>query len=122
MTFRQLERVARGFSNHRRIQMLTLLSATPALDVLTLGRLAGWTFGPPPNTPTSWSGRALSGSGQKVAGYCTACHREAPKSSDFCVHSPEPAPAQYGANCRSMFRCSAERWNKVAKTVLAGAG
>ena len=41
MTFRQLERIARGFSNHRRIQMLMTLSATPELDVISLGRLCG---------------------------------------------------------------------------------
>jgi DNA-binding transcriptional ArsR family regulator len=41
MTFRQLERIARGFSNHRRIQMLMTLRATPELDVISLGRLCG---------------------------------------------------------------------------------
>lgn len=41
MTFRQLERVVRGFFNHRRIQMLTVLAATPELNVVTLGRLCG---------------------------------------------------------------------------------
>ena len=33
MTFRQLERVVRGFSNHRRIQILHLLDEQPELDV-----------------------------------------------------------------------------------------
>src|SRR4051812_4170466 len=41
MTSRQLERVVRGFSNHRRIQMLMLVAATPELDVFTLARTCG---------------------------------------------------------------------------------
>ena len=44
LSFRQLERVVRGFSNHRRIQMLAMLTATPDLDVITLGRLCGVDF------------------------------------------------------------------------------
>lgn len=32
-TQRQLERIVKGFSNHRRIQMLTLLSGFPELSV-----------------------------------------------------------------------------------------
>ncbi|OPX29312.1 MAG: hypothetical protein B1H08_04145 [Candidatus Omnitrophica bacterium 4484_171] len=32
--YRQLERIVRGFSNHRRIQMLELLSKEPELSVL----------------------------------------------------------------------------------------
>jgi DNA-binding transcriptional ArsR family regulator len=32
-SFRQLERVVRGFSNHRRIQILDLLLASPDLDI-----------------------------------------------------------------------------------------
>jgi len=33
MDYRQLERTVRGFSNHRRIQMLELLSRRPELSV-----------------------------------------------------------------------------------------
>lgn len=32
-TQRQLERIVKGFSNHRRIQILTLLSSVPELSV-----------------------------------------------------------------------------------------
>lgn len=32
-TFRQLERIAKGFSNHRRIQILELVSAKPELSL-----------------------------------------------------------------------------------------
>jgi hypothetical protein len=39
--YRQLERVVRGFSNHRRIQMLETLDARPDLDLLTLARVCG---------------------------------------------------------------------------------
>ena len=38
---RQLERIVRGFSNHRRIQMLQTLDATPDLDLLGLARACG---------------------------------------------------------------------------------
>ena|SRR5437773_2769395 len=39
--FTQLERIVRGFSNHRRIQMLHLLEIEPELDVLTMARRCG---------------------------------------------------------------------------------
>jgi hypothetical protein len=39
--YRQLERVVRGFSNHRRIQMLETLDARPELDLLGLARACG---------------------------------------------------------------------------------
>jgi hypothetical protein len=42
--FRYLERVVRGFSNHRRIQMLTVLESTPDLDVFALARITGVNF------------------------------------------------------------------------------
>lgn len=34
--FRQLERIVRGFSNHRRIQILHVLAARPELDLMEL--------------------------------------------------------------------------------------
>ena len=41
---RQIERIVRGFSNHRRIQMLDVLAATPDLDLLALARACGINF------------------------------------------------------------------------------
>ena len=39
-SFRQLERIVRGFSNHRRIEILDLLKKTPELSVVEIsGRL-----------------------------------------------------------------------------------
>ena len=42
--FRQLERIVRGFSNHRRIQMLEVLTATPEIDLMQLARACGINF------------------------------------------------------------------------------
>ena len=42
--YRQLERLVRGFSNHRRIQMLEILTATPEMDVAGLARACGVNF------------------------------------------------------------------------------
>jgi predicted transcriptional regulator len=39
--FRQLERIVRGFSNHRRIQMLETLDARPDLELMALARACG---------------------------------------------------------------------------------
>ena len=39
--FKQLERMVRGFSNHRRIQMLHLLEVEPELSVLTIAGRCG---------------------------------------------------------------------------------
>jgi predicted transcriptional regulator len=36
--YRELERIVRGYSNHRRIQILDILTATPEMDVLALAR------------------------------------------------------------------------------------
>ena len=41
---RHLERIVRGFSNHRRIQMLELLEAKPELDVTGIARAAGMNY------------------------------------------------------------------------------
>ncbi len=35
-TYRQLERVVKGFANHRRIEILTLLEKTPELSVFEI--------------------------------------------------------------------------------------
>ena len=43
-SFRELERIVRGFSNHRRIQMLEVLAATPDIDLLQLARACGINF------------------------------------------------------------------------------
>lgn len=37
-TFRQLERIVRGFSNHRRIEILTLLEKEPELSVAEISQ------------------------------------------------------------------------------------
>ena len=37
-SFRHLERVVRGFANHRRIQVLELLDARPDLDLAAIAR------------------------------------------------------------------------------------
>lgn len=42
--FRQLERIVRGFSNHRRIQMLHVLAGQPELDLLSIARACGIQF------------------------------------------------------------------------------
>jgi predicted transcriptional regulator len=39
--FKQLERIVRGFSNHRRIRMLEVLHDQPELDLRTLARVCG---------------------------------------------------------------------------------
>ena len=39
-----MDRIVRGFSNHRRIQMLEVLAATPELDLLHLARACGINF------------------------------------------------------------------------------
>ena len=39
--FRQLERIIRGVSNHRRIQILELLHTAPELDVAQISRRLG---------------------------------------------------------------------------------
>ena len=42
--FRQIERVVRGFSNHRRIQILYLLESRPELDVMEIADACGIQF------------------------------------------------------------------------------
>ena len=37
-TYRQLERIVRGFSNHRRIQIIELLNKKPELSVLEISK------------------------------------------------------------------------------------
>jgi DNA-binding IclR family transcriptional regulator len=44
MSFRKLERIVRGFSNHRRIQVLTLLAAQPELDLAAIARATGTNY------------------------------------------------------------------------------
>jgi len=39
--WRRLERIVRGFSNHRRLQMLQLLAATPEQDVQSMASACG---------------------------------------------------------------------------------
>ncbi len=39
--FKQLERIVRGFSNHRRIRMLEVLDNRPELDLRTLAQACG---------------------------------------------------------------------------------
>lgn len=41
---RQLERVVKGFANHRRIQVLELLEARPDLDLTAIARACGINF------------------------------------------------------------------------------
>ena len=41
---RQLERVVKGFANHRRIQVLEVLEARPDLDLTTITRVCGINF------------------------------------------------------------------------------
>jgi DNA-binding transcriptional ArsR family regulator len=36
LNYRQLERIVRGFSNHRRIEILELLAKTPELSVIEI--------------------------------------------------------------------------------------
>ena len=45
-SFRQLERIVRGFSNHRRIQLLDLLSRQPDLSVNEITLKVGSRFRP----------------------------------------------------------------------------
>ena len=40
-TFKQLERITRGFSNHRRIRMLDVLHDRPELDLRSLATACG---------------------------------------------------------------------------------
>jgi DNA-binding transcriptional ArsR family regulator len=40
-TYRQLERIVRGFSNHRRIEILELLEKEPELSVLEIAEKLG---------------------------------------------------------------------------------
>jgi DNA-binding transcriptional ArsR family regulator len=40
-TYRQLERIVRGFSNHRRIEILELLEKEPELSVLEIAERLG---------------------------------------------------------------------------------
>ena len=44
MSFRNLERIVRGFANHRRIQVLELLAARPELDLAALARATGMNY------------------------------------------------------------------------------
>ena len=43
-SFRQIERVVRGFANHRRIQILHLLESRPELDVMEIADACGVQF------------------------------------------------------------------------------
>ena len=43
-SFRQIERVVRGFANHRRIQILYLLESRPELDVMEIADACGIRF------------------------------------------------------------------------------
>ena len=42
--FKQLERIVRGFSNHRRIQILHVLNAAPESDLLQIARTCNINF------------------------------------------------------------------------------
>ena len=42
--FRDLERIVRGFSNHRRIEILTLLERAPELSVIEIAEELGINF------------------------------------------------------------------------------
>jgi DNA-binding transcriptional ArsR family regulator len=42
--FKQLERIVRGFSNHRRIQIMNLLDSQPDADLTDIARLTGSNF------------------------------------------------------------------------------
>jgi DNA-binding IclR family transcriptional regulator len=44
MSFRHLERIVRGFANHRRIQVLKLLAARPELDLAAVARATGMNY------------------------------------------------------------------------------
>jgi DNA-binding transcriptional ArsR family regulator len=44
MSFRSLERIVRGFANHRRIQVMELLSQRPELDLAALARATGMNY------------------------------------------------------------------------------
>ena len=44
ISFRHLERIVRGFANHRRIQVLGLLAERPDLDLAALARAAGMNY------------------------------------------------------------------------------
>jgi len=44
MHFKRLEHIVRGFSNHRRIEMLALLHATPRQDLTSIARNLGINF------------------------------------------------------------------------------
>ncbi|MDP3725519.1 MAG: winged helix-turn-helix transcriptional regulator [Nanoarchaeota archaeon] len=44
LSYRQLERIVRGFSNHRRIEMLELLKKEPELSVIDVTRKLGINF------------------------------------------------------------------------------
>ena len=43
-SYRQTERIVRGFSNHRRIQILHVLDAKPELDVMEIAAACGIRF------------------------------------------------------------------------------
>jgi predicted transcriptional regulator len=43
-SFRHLERVVRGFANHRRIQMLEFLDAKPEQDLAAVARACGMNY------------------------------------------------------------------------------
>lgn len=42
--YKQLERIVRGFSNHRRIEILDLLQANPGIDVMAISDKLGINF------------------------------------------------------------------------------
>jgi predicted transcriptional regulator len=44
MDFRKIERIAKGFSNHRRIQIMNLLERQPDLSVFEISRELGANF------------------------------------------------------------------------------
>ena len=44
ISFRHLERIVRGFANHRRIQVLELLAGRPELDLAALARATGMNY------------------------------------------------------------------------------
>ena len=42
--YRQIERMVRGFSNHRRVQILDILDKQPELDLMEIAGLCGIQF------------------------------------------------------------------------------
>ena len=43
-TYRELERIVKGFANHRRVEILELLDKTPELSVIEISQKTGSNF------------------------------------------------------------------------------